>query len=187
MPPRALKPAVFLDRDGVLNRTTVRDDTPYPPQSLAEVEILPRVVDALSRLEELGLPRIVVTNQPDVARGTQSREAVEEINAFLMARLPLTAIYVCYHDNHHNCDCRKPACGMLTQAAREHQLQLSSSFMIGDRWSDIVAGQAAGCETFLINLPYSGRERCSPDHEVADLWEAAGMIEQRVMGEPGSR
>ena len=177
-----LRPAVFLDRDGVINATTVRGDTPYPPQTLAELVILPRVSEALAKLKALGLRLIVVTNQPDVARGTQTREVVKAINESLMSQLHLTDVYVCYHDNHHDCDCRKPKCGLLREAAREHQLDLSRSFMVGDRWSDVVAGAAAGCETFLINLPYSRCERCSPDHQVADLWEAAGIIEERVRG-----
>ena len=177
----SLRPAVFLDRDGVINRATVRGDTPHPPQTLAEVEILPGVAEALEKLAKLGLPLIVVTNQPDVARGTQTKDVVESINRFLSDRLPLTAAYVCYHDNKDECDCRKPKPGMLTRAAAEHQIDLRKSFMVGDRWGDIVAGAAAGCRTFLINLPYSRCERCSPDHQVADLWEAAGIIEGFVV------
>src|SRR4051812_30433549 len=105
LPPR---PAVFLDRDGVINRTTVRDGVPHPPNSVEEVELLPGVADALGRLAAAGLPLIVVTNQPDVARGAQTREEVERINHFLASRLPLTAVYVCYHDNADRCECRKP-------------------------------------------------------------------------------
>src|SRR5687768_12331205 len=107
-----LRPAVFLDRDGVLNRTTVRNGTPFPPMRVDEVEVLPRVADAVKCLSANGLPLIVVTNQPDVARGTQTREVVEQINASLKTRLPeLTAFYVCYHDNSDGCDCRKPGAG----------------------------------------------------------------------------
>src|SRR6266480_609336 len=116
-PPR---PAVFLDRDGVINRTFVRDGVPHPPASIDELEILPGVTDALHRLHAMGLPLIVVTNQPDVARGTQTRDAVERINDHLRQSLPLTAIYVCYHDDADRCDCRKPKPGMLLRAAAEH-------------------------------------------------------------------
>ena len=170
------RPTVFLDRDGVLNRTTVRNGTPYPPYTLAEVEILPGVPEALARLAEAGLPRIVVTNQPDVARGKQTRQAVDEINEFLTSRLPLTAVYTCFHDNADKCECRKPGPGLLLQAARDHGLDLSRSFMVGDRWSDVVAGAAAGCKTFLIDLAYSQCDRCTPDYKVADLAEAADRI-----------
>src|SRR4051812_18495054 len=111
------RPAVFLDRDGVLNRTFVRDATPYPPMKLDEVEILPGATDALKRLSQQRLLLIVVTNQPDVARGTQTRERVQEINEHIARTLPmLTAFYVCYHDNNDGCQCRKPGPGLLIQA-----------------------------------------------------------------------
>jgi transaldolase len=171
-----LRPAVFLDRDGVLNRTSVRGGTPYPPASLSEVEVLPGVEAALRKLREHGLPLIVVTNQPDVARGTQKQSAVEEINAALSRRLSLTAVYTCYHDNADDCQCRKPRPGMLRRAAEEHGIDLLRSFMVGDRWGDVAAGAAAGCRTFLIDMPYSQCERCSPDFKVTDLSEAADMI-----------
>jgi transaldolase len=171
---------VFLDRDGVLNRTTVRGDTPYPPSTLAEVEILPGVPEALQRLRGRGLALVVVTNQPDVARGTQTQSRVEEINQFLAKRLGLDAVYTCYHDNADDCGCRKPKPGMLMRAARDHSLDLTKSFMVGDRWGDVAAGAAAGCETLLVNMPYSQCHRCSPDHTVADLREAVDVILRRL-------
>jgi D-glycero-D-manno-heptose 1,7-bisphosphate phosphatase len=172
------RPAVFLDRDGVLNRTVVRDGVPHPPDSLAEFELLPGVPAALTRLSEAGWPLIVVTNQPDVARGTQTRERVEEINAWIRENLPVLDVLTCYHDNADECSCRKPKPGMLLEAARRWQLDLARSFMVGDRWSDIAAGQAAGCRTLLVDMPYSGRSRCSPDFCVHDLTEATQQILQ---------
>ena len=171
---------MFLDRDGVLNRTTVRGGTPYPPNTVAEVEILPGVPEALDKLRRRGLPLIVVTNQPDVARGTQTQAVVEEINQLIRRRLGVSAVYVCYHDNADQCDCRKPKPGMLMRAAREHGLDLPRSFMVGDRWGDVAAGSAAGCETLLVNMPYSECHRCCPDHTVADLAGAADVILRRL-------
>lgn len=174
---RAKRPAVFLDRDGVINRTIVRGGTPCPPMAVNEVEILPGVSDALKSLADKGLPLIVVTNQPDVARGAQTRETVEQINALIHGRLPmLTAFYVCYHDNADKCQCRKPGPGMLIRASVDHDIDLLRSFMVGDRWSDVVAGAAVGCKTFLFDVPYSQCQRCTPDHLVADLTEAAERI-----------
>jgi D-glycero-D-manno-heptose 1,7-bisphosphate phosphatase len=185
--PSDRRPAVFLDRDGVLNRTTVRDGTPYPPNRIEELEVLPGVSEALNRLATRQLALIVVTNQPDVARGTQTRAAVEQINARLANELPmLTAFYVCYHDNADGCTCRKPGPGMLLQAADDHHIDLSRSFMVGDRWSDIVAGAAAGCKTFLLDVPYSQCNRCTPDHVVADLTEAAERILSLLDACPGA-
>jgi transaldolase len=182
-----LRPAVFLDRDGVLNRTAVRAGTPCPPGRLDEVEILPGVEEALRELRERGLALIVVTNQPDVARGTQTRAAVEEINQFLKQRLGVTAVYTCYHDNADDCACRKPKPGMLTRAAEEHRIDLGRSFMVGDRWGDVAAGAAAGCTTFLIDMPYSQCHRCSPDYKVASLAEAADVILGRTDGSSSPR
>jgi D-glycero-D-manno-heptose 1,7-bisphosphate phosphatase len=171
-----VKSAVFLDRDGVINRAIVRDGVPHPPDSVEEVEILPGVPEALAKLSQLGLPLVVVTNQPDVARGTQTRAAVEQINDFLRAQLPLTEICICFHDAPDNCSCRKPKAGLLTEAARSYNIDLRRSFMVGDRWSDIVAGQTAGCTTLLIDVSYSKSEKCSPDFCVRDLAEAAEII-----------
>ena len=170
--------AVFLDRDGVLIRTIVRDGIPHPPQSLREVEILPEVPRALALLREGGFILIVVTNQPDVARGTQTRETVEQINDHLRDQLPLDGVYVCYHDNSDRCACRKPAPGMLLKAAAEHGVDLAASFMVGDRASDIAAGAAAGCRTFLIDRSYSRCDPVKPTFKAADLLEVARRISE---------
>lgn len=168
--------AVFLDRDGVLIRTFVRDGVPHPPQRLLDVQILAGVETALLALRERNFRLLVVTNQPDVARGTQTREVVEQINNELLVRLPLDGIYTCFHDTPDGCDCRKPRPGLLHRAAAEHDVQLSDSFMIGDRGSDIAAGAAAGCRTILIAKSYSRCDRVKPDFKVADLREAAVVI-----------
>ena len=173
-------PAVFLDRDGVINRSLVRDGVPHPPDNVGELEILPGVREALDLLAAAGFLLIVVTNQPDVARGSQTIEAVEAINRFLADNLPISAFYVCYHDTADNCDCRKPRPGMLLQAAREHEIDLAASFMVGDRWSDVEAGRAAGCRSFLIDMSYSQHDRCKPEARVTDLLEATRRIVQAV-------
>ena len=176
MPEALARRAVFLDRDGVLIRTSVRDGVPLPVGSAADAELLPGVVEALAELHRLGLVLVGVTNQPDVARGRQTREAVEAINAFVLDRLPLLEIRTCTHDDPDGCECRKPKPGLLTAAARDHVLDLGRSFMVGDRWSDVAAGTAAGCVTVLLDVPYNQRSRCHPDHVVADLPQAARLI-----------
>ena len=181
------RPAVFLDRDGVINRAAVTAGVPHPPDTVAEVEILPGVREACAKLAAEGLLLVGVTNQPDVARGTQTREAVDAINGFLMERLPLAAIYSCFHDNADKCDCRKPKPGLITKAAQEHGLDPATSYLVGDRWSDIAAGQAVGSTTFLIEETYSQGERCSPDFKVASLLAAAERIlEIRHLRKAGS-
>ncbi len=171
-----LSPVVFLDRDGVLNRTTIREGVTHPPESVAELELLPGVPDALNQLAQAGFALVVVTNQPDVARGVQTRERVEEIHAHLLATLPLLGVMVCYHDGPDNCECRKPKPGMLLAAAERWPLDLSRGYLVGDRWSDIRAGQAARCRSILVETPYSGREKCCPDALAANLSEAAAWI-----------
>jgi D-glycero-D-manno-heptose 1,7-bisphosphate phosphatase len=168
--------AVFLDRDGVLNRTAVADGVPHPPASVAELDVLPGVREALAVLGAGGLLRLVVTNQPDVARGTQTREAVEAINGRLMRDLPLEGIYSCYHQDADRCECRKPSPGLLRQAGAAFDVDLRASFMVGDRWSDVAAGRAAGCTTFLLDAPYSQAHRCTPDFHAPDLLHAARQI-----------
>jgi D-glycero-D-manno-heptose 1,7-bisphosphate phosphatase len=171
-----MRRAVFLDRDGVLNRAVVRDGRPYPPASLAQLELLPGVPDALARLREAGFVLLVVTNQPDVARGTRTRAAVEELHTALREWLPLDAIYACYHDDADGCDCRKPKPGMLHTAAHVYGLDLASSFLVGDRWRDIEAGKQAGCTTLFIDYQYDEPERSQPHVRVRSLAEAADWI-----------
>ena len=145
-------PAVFLDRDGVLNRAVVRAGKPYPPVSVPDLEILPDVAPALRRLKAAGYRLVVVTNQPDVARGQQRRDVVEGINAALAERLPVDEIRVCYHDDADGCGCRKPEPGLLLQAPAH---DLGRSVMVGDRWRDVEAGRRAGVRaTVLIERGY---------------------------------
>jgi D-glycero-D-manno-heptose 1,7-bisphosphate phosphatase len=173
-----MKRAIFLDRDGVLNQAIVREGKPYPPDSVAELQLVPGIED-LERLKKLGFLLIVVTNQPDVARGKQSRAAVEGIHQFLGVRLPIDIFETCYHDDVDNCLCRKPKPGLLTQAADEYGIDLSGSYMVGDRWRDVDAGAAAGCRTIWIDYGY--RERgptAPPDARVANVCEAVRWIEK---------
>lgn len=171
-----MRRAVFLDRDGVINRAIVRDGKPYPPASLVELEILPGVHEALQKLHDANYLLVVVTNQPDVARGTAKREDVEEMNAFLSSLLPIDDFKTCYHDSGDKCNCRKPLPGALLEAAQEHSIDLSKSFMVGDRWRDVEAGASAGCKTFFINYRYAEKKPDMPDFIVASLLEAKKII-----------
>lgn len=169
--------AVFLDRDGVLNAAVVKNGKPYPPQSVSEVVIPEDVLSALTLLKENGYTLIGATNQPDVARGATTKETVEAINQYLMDHLPLDEIRVCFHDDCDGCQCRKPLPGLLTQAARECYIDLKESYMIGDRWKDIAAGQEAGCKTIWLNYQYAEKSpEKAPSMIVTSLSEAATWI-----------
>jgi D-glycero-D-manno-heptose 1,7-bisphosphate phosphatase len=168
--------AIFLDRDGVLNRALVRDGLPYPPTELAGVEILPGVLEALLMLKDAGFVLITVSNQPDVARGSLSIDKVEAINAYLGEKLPIDRFIMCYHDSADNCVCRKPKPGMLNAGALEFNIDLSQSYMVGDRWRDVEAGNNAGCKTIFIDYGYAERQPESYNFVVASLLEAAQKI-----------
>jgi D-glycero-D-manno-heptose 1,7-bisphosphate phosphatase len=174
---------VFLDRDGVLNRAVVRDGKPYPPNSAEAVEIPPDVPGALADLKRAGFRLLVVTNQPDVAKGIVSLDVVETIHNRLRTQLPLDDFFVCYHQECDGCDCRKPLPGLLQRAAAKYGLYLSSCYMVGDRWRDVDAGHRAGCQTVFLDYGY--RER-SPEHEpsirVRSVREAADWILRHFQG-----
>lgn len=168
--------AVFLDRDGVLNRAVVREGKPYPPSSVDEVEIIPGVVEALQRLKNEGFVLIVVSNQPDVARGATTVEAVEAINAYLLKYLPVDRFIMCYHDNLDNCDCRKPRPGMLLAGAKEFGVDMKSSYMVGDRWRDVKAGISAGCKTVFIDYGYDEKQPEAFDYKASSLLDVTTFI-----------
>jgi len=171
-----MRRAVFLDRDGVINRVLIRDGKPHPPASVGELEILPGVERGLRSLRRAGFVLVGVTNQPDVARGTTRRETVEEINALLLETLALDDILVCYHDDGQGCDCRKPRPGLLIQASRRFGIDLHASFMVGDRWRDIEAGRLAGCRTIFIDYGYAEPAPKQPDLTVTSTSDAMEWI-----------
>jgi D-glycero-D-manno-heptose 1,7-bisphosphate phosphatase len=169
--------AVFLDRDGVLNRSRVEGGRPFPPRSSEEFQLFPETAEACAILARMG-PLIVVTNQPDVGRGTMNRKTVERMHANLYDLLPISRIEVCYEDGHDvNSQFYKPAPGMLIRAAQEMNLDLQASVMIGDRWRDIDCGRAAGCLTIWIDRGYSEELHHPPDYTVRDLLAAARLLE----------
>ena len=171
--------AVFLDRDGVINRPVIVDGKTYPARTVADFEILPRVNQACSDLKKAGYLLVVVTNQPDVGRGTLKKEVVEAIHQTMMQHLPIDRIEVCYHagaEFGEDCKCRKPKPGMLINAASTLDIDLARSFMIGDRWRDIDCGQRAGCKTVFIDWGYNEELREPPGFRCVNLSEAARWI-----------
>jgi D-glycero-D-manno-heptose 1,7-bisphosphate phosphatase len=171
-----MRPAVFLDRDGVVNRAVVREGKPYPPPTLADLRLLPGVREACRKLREAGFALILITNQPDIARGSVTAEQVADINTRLQRYLQLDDVRVCPHDDETQCGCRKPKPGLLIEAAGDLGIDLKSSYMVGDRWRDVEASHRAGCAAVFVDHGYSERRPDGPYLRVRSLREAAGWI-----------
>lgn len=170
----AHKRAVFLDRDGVLNRALVRGGRPYAPTSLNEFEILAEAPAAVRRLSEAGYLTIVVTNQKDVGRGIVSEALMNRMHELLLAAMPLDDIIVCTSvDGGWR---YKPGPGMLIEAATRWNIALGASVMIGDRWRDVGAGRRAGCRTVFIDRGYAETPALEADEIARDLAEAADIV-----------
>lgn len=180
------RPAVFLDRDGVLNEPFVRDGVPTPPRSLEEFRVLPGVAQACADLRQAGFVLVVVTNQPDIARGTQTRAEVDRIHERLRSLVPLDEICVCPHDDCDACTCRKPRPGMLLGAAERLGLDLARSATVGDRGRDIEAARRAGVKAVHVQRHYDEPAPVGAHVTVANLPEAAAWIQQQKWA-PGGR
>ena len=170
--------AVFLDRDGVINKLIKTDNWFTSPYILEDFQILPGVLEAMRLLKGAGFFCVVVTNQPDIARGKFTHQDLRKIHDFMQQTLDLDAVYYCPHDNVDNCECRKPKPGMVLRAAEEMKIDLSQSFIVGDRWRDIDVGPAVGCKTVLINTIATEMEKKNirADFGARDLLEAAKWI-----------
>lgn len=170
-----MKKAIFLDRDGVLNQTIFRMGKPRAPYELHEFKLCDGVEEGVALLKQSGYLLVVVTNQPDVARGWVSREAVDAVNNKLRDLLPVDDIVACFHTEKDHCECRKPRPGMLLTSAKKFSIDMEKSWMIGDRFSDVEAGVKAGCKTILIGEGDSPGEFL-PDFRKDSLLEAARLI-----------
>ena len=173
--------AIFLDRDGVLNRPVIREGKPFAPARIEDLEIYEGLRDRLQRLRDRGFVLIVVTNQPDVVRGTTPKETVEGINKLIAREIPaIEKFMVCFHDNGDGCDCRKPKPGMLLAGAAEFDVDLKRSYMVGDRRGDVEAGIAAGSRTIFIDRAYKEPLPTQYDHRVFSTYEALTIIESEI-------
>jgi D-glycero-D-manno-heptose 1,7-bisphosphate phosphatase len=175
-----LTAAVFLDRDGVLTEARVLDGVPQSPRLASELVILPEAGPACRRLAEAGLKLVCITNQPEIARKNLDPTELEVMNEILQRELGLDEVVVCPHDDADGCDCRKPLPGMILDAARRLQIELSASFTVGDRWRDVDAGKAAGTGTVFIDRGYDEALRERPDVTVGGIQEASEWIIEQI-------
>jgi D-glycero-D-manno-heptose 1,7-bisphosphate phosphatase len=171
------KKAVFFDRDGVLVPSDIRGGRPYAKADLDADSIFPEAISLAADLKSAGYFIVVATNQPDVGSGKVTRIAVEKFHAILATVMAIDAIEVCYHVDADRCACRKPLPGMLLHAASKFGINLSQSFMVGDRWRDMDAGSAAGCKTVFLDFGYTERAPTkAPDHIIRHLNELRAVI-----------
>tara|TARA_B100001094_G_C17829753_1_gene622628 strand:- start:97 stop:663 length:567 start_codon:yes stop_codon:yes gene_type:complete len=152
------RPAVFLDRDGVIVQTNIINRKPYAVRAVDALQILPGVKTAIEELKRIGFTIVVVTNQPDIGNGYVSKNTVKEMHSYLEANLSIDVFKVCPHSQTEGCSCRKPEPGLLYEAADEFDLELGLSFMVGDRVSDMDAGLEAGCKCVFIDRCYAETE-----------------------------
>jgi D-glycero-D-manno-heptose 1,7-bisphosphate phosphatase len=178
--------AVFLDRDGVLTQSFVRNGVPTPPRSMAEFRVLPGAAEACADLRRVGFVLIVVTNQPDIARGIQTRAEVDRMHERLRSLVPLDEICVCPHDDPDACPCRKPQPGMIVDAAERLGLDLARCASVGDRWRDIEAARRAGVTPIHVECHYAEPVPVGAHVAVANLPEAAAWIRQQKWAPQGN-
>ena len=175
-----MKKSVFLDRDGVINKVYIKDGLPQSPNSLNELKILPGVRESIIKLKKLNFTCLMVTNQPNVSRKKIDKNSVIQMNNFLKNEIALDDIFVCYHDDSDNCNCRKPKPGLLLQAGKKWDVDFKKSFMIGDRWRDIQAGEKVGCKTIFLDYKYNEKKPKKPDFVSDSLLNAAHIIEKLI-------
>lgn len=173
-----MRRAAFLDRDGVLCETILREGKAIAPLSLDEFRLVDGLVEDIGRLRGAGLLCIVFTNQPEVARKVLATDVLDRMHERLRAAAAFDDVFVCPHERAEGCACCKPRPGMLLDAARKWGIDLARSFVVGDRWVDVEAGRAVGACTILVDRPYS---RCeTADERVPDLRRAVDAILRRL-------
>jgi len=166
--------AIFLDRDGVINQVIFRDGKPAGPRHVSEFEFESGIEEPIRRLRAAGFKLFVVTNQPDIARGLLTAEQLHLMTDNIIVTLQIDAVRICPHDDHDRCSCRKPSPGMLLDLAREYDVTLAQSYLIGDSWKDTLAARAAGCESIMLDRPYNQDDPA--DSRASDLSQAVDII-----------
>ena len=167
--------ALFCDRDGVLIEAVTIDGKPKAIETLSEIRYCFGVEAAIKRIKR-EMPVFMITNQPEISRGSISKQSVDSINNKILHDLSLTAIFMCPHDDKDECGCRKPKIGLLEMAAQEFQIDLSRSFMIGDRWRDIACAHAGGLKAFFIDRNYDEQHPDPPFFSINHMAELPNLL-----------
>lgn len=166
--------AVFLDRDGVVNPVVLKNGKPYPP-SPKDYTLFPEAKIAISALKEAGFKIFIFTNQPDITKKIISQEELDGIHKMIYKELAIDEIVTCIHIDEDKCSCRKPKPGMILELQKKWKVTLNQSFVVGDRWRDIEAGENAGCNTILIGDGYN-EKKISANRQAQNILEASNLI-----------
>lgn len=169
--------AIFLDRDGIINKVIIRNGKPSSPRRFEEFRFLPNVKKNLKIFKKMGFLNIIFTNQPDVSRGFLEIEELEKMHKLIAEKLPVDDIKFCPHDDSDNCPCRKPKPGLILQAVKKWSIDLKKSYVIGDSWKDMGAGRAASCQTIMIKRKYN-KDLKDYNFKVNSLKEAIEIIKK---------
>lgn len=173
-----LSKAFFLDRDGVINEPIIKNNLPLSPMRVSDFRFIDGVLEVASYLKKIGYKLFVVTNQPEISRGNLEISEVEKMNELILRHLPIDEIYVCPHDDDAGCGCRKPKPGALHYLAIKHKINLRESYMIGDRWKDVIAGHAAGCKTIFIDRKYAEKPIADCDVTIGRVLDCINLVRQ---------
>lgn len=168
--------AVFLDRDGVLVKSFVKNKKAYAPTKLKDFKIFKYSSSCIKKLNSHGFKTIVVTNQPDIDSKKLSKKTLNKMHYKLKKETNVKSIYSCHHSSQKNCKCRKPRTGMLIKAAKVNKIDFNKSYMVGDRYSDIVCGNSIGCKTIFIDRNYGEKKPKTQITSVKNLNEATKYI-----------
>lgn len=169
------KKALFFDRDGTIIRSNISDkNKPLAIKTLQECKIYPSVKNILNKFKKKYLI-FLITNQPDVERKKNSKKNVHKINDYLKKKLPIIKVYTCYCEN-DKCKYRKPNIGMLKKASKKYKINLKESYVIGDRWKDILTGKRANCKTIFIDRKYNEKIKVKPNYLIKSFYQIKNII-----------
>ena len=171
-----MRKAVFLDRDGVLSKTSIRNGKTYAVKKLKDFKLFYRSKESVQKLKSAGFMVIVITNQPDVGKKLISKTTLKKMHHKLKKTTKVDAIYTCTHTRNANCYCRKPKPGMILNAAKKHNINLKHSFMVGDRLSDILAARKAKCRGIFLDKKYLEKKPKSQEATFHNLVQATNYI-----------
>ena len=169
---------IFFDRDGVINIPNIISSKPYAPRKFCDFVVYDEIPELLSYFSNRDYLLVVVTNQPDIGNKLMDISELDKMHSFLHAKLPIKEIFVCPHRQIDNCDCRKPKAGMMRRAIKKYDVDVVHSWLIGDRWSDILAGTIVGLKTIFIDRHYSESlsMRINADYRVEELEQIYKII-----------